>query len=343
MSATQTARAGTGGDGLRLNAPTGDLLVRLRGIDVAERVGAAAAAGPVAELVASGVRFAASADVMESRYYQAMQGLVACIRPAAGEAAVLHEGGVYLGSWLESTGTISAELLSRFMPRVAEATLMAFARHQRGDGLLPYKLTAEGPAFAQIQLVTPPARSVWNHYLANGRDRSFLEMMYAALARYDRWLAEWRDTRGTGGVEAFCAYDTGHDLSPRFWHIPDSPQGNDPKSYRRDCPLLPLVAPDLTAAVACQRSYLARMAEELGKDPEPWREKATASIAALFSDCYDEADGFFYDQDRYGRHVRVQSDVLLRVLACEVGDDDFFTAALERYLLNTRKFFAKYP
>src|SRR5690606_39341099 len=99
----------------------GDLLARLRGIDVAERIGAAVAAGPVAELVASGVRFAASADVMESRYYQAMQGLVACIRPAAGEAAVLHEGGVYLGSWLESTGTISAELLSRFMPRVAEA------------------------------------------------------------------------------------------------------------------------------------------------------------------------------------------------------------------------------
>ncbi|UXN72315.1 hypothetical protein N8D56_13130 [Devosia sp. A8/3-2] len=35
--------------------------------------------------------------------------------------------------------------------------------------------------------------------------------------------------------------------------------------------------------------------------------------------------------------------MLLRVLACEVGDDAFFTAALSRYLLNTRKFFAKYP
>jgi hypothetical protein len=35
--------------------------------------------------------------------------------------------------------------------------------------------------------------------------------------------------------------------------------------------------------------------------------------------------------------------VLLRVLACEIGDDDFFVEALSRYLLNTRKFFAKYP
>ena len=39
----------------------------------------------------------------------------------------------------------------------------------------------------------------------------------------------------------------------------------------------------------------------------------------------------------------MQSDVLLRVLACEVGDDAFFDRALDRYLLNTRKFFAKYP
>jgi hypothetical protein len=39
----------------------------------------------------------------------------------------------------------------------------------------------------------------------------------------------------------------------------------------------------------------------------------------------------------------VQSDVLLRVLACEAGDDAFFDQALRRYLLNTRKFFAKYP
>ena len=39
----------------------------------------------------------------------------------------------------------------------------------------------------------------------------------------------------------------------------------------------------------------------------------------------------------------MQSDVLLRVLACEIGDDAFFETALRRYLLNTRKFFAKYP
>jgi len=51
----------------------------------------------------------------------------------------------------------------------------------------------------------------------------------------------------------------------------------------------------------------------------------------------------FYDCDAIGNLVRVQSDVLLRVLACEIGDGVFFESALRRYLLNTRKFFARYP
>jgi hypothetical protein len=293
--------------------------------------------------VQSGVAFASSSAALETRYYDAVRELLTCIKPTSDARPILNEGGIYLGCWLESTGTINAELLSRFIPSAAEATFASFADFQRGDGLFPYKLTADGPAFSQIQLVTPLARCVWNHYCLNGRDHAFLAGMYAAMARYDDWLATWRDTRGTGAVEAFCAYDTGHDLSPRFWHVPDSPWRNDPKRCDPDSPILPFIAPDLTANVACQRRYLARIAEELGEDGASWRDKAARSTAALFEHCFDETDGFFYDRDRNGHHVRVQSDVLLRVLACEIGDDTLFEAALERYLLNTRKFFARYP
>jgi hypothetical protein len=318
-----------------------DLLTRLRAIDVADTVGGGDAS-VAAEWAQSGVGFVASSPQMEAQYWRAVRELFSCIKPTSDAAPILNEGGIYLGCWLESTGTINAELLSRFIPSVAGRTFASFAAHQRDDGLLPYKLTANGPVFAQIQTVTPLARSVWTHYRLNG-DRALLETMYAAMARNDAWLAEWRDTRGTGGVEAFCCYDTGHDLSPRFWHIPDSPLGNDPKAYNPDNPLLPLVAPDLTANVACQRLYLARIAEELGEDGTAWRARAHVSIEALFRHCFDAEDRLFYDLDRNGKHIRVQSDVLLRVLACEIGDDAFFAEALERYLLNTRKFFAKYP
>lgn len=319
------------------------LLDRLRATDIAGRVGAVDAPDILAEFAASGVRFVASAPQMETRYYDAVRELVSCIKPTTGTHPILNEGGIYLGCWLESTGTINAELLSRFIPSVAAATFAGFAEQQRDDGLFPYKLTASGPVFSQIQTVTPLARSVWTHYCLNGRDKVWLAQMYAAMARNDAWLATWRDTRGTGAVEAFCAFDTGHDLSARFWHVPDSPFNNDPKAFHPDNPLLPFIAPDLTANVACQRVYLGRMAEELGADSAAWQARAEASIAALFAQCFDGADGFFYDRDRHDRHVRVQSDVLLRVLACEIGDDDFFAAALERYLLNTAKFFAKYP
>lgn len=323
------------------------LLDALRGIKMSDVVSDTFARpeleAVVREFVASGVTFVTSHGNLQKRYYDAVSELFACIRPIAGLSPILQEGGVYFGCWLESTGTINAELLSRFIPSVSQATYAAFAQFQREDGLFPYKVTADGPGFAQIQLVTPLARCVWNHYALNGQDKDFLARMYHAMAAYDAWIARYRDTRGSGAVEAFCAFDTGHDLSARFWHIPDSPAGNDPSAYRADNPLLPLIAPDLTANIACQRFYLARIAETLGEDGAPWREKAEASLKALFEHCYDTEDDFFYDRDRNGRLVRVQSDVLLRVLACEVGDDAFFARALQRYLLNTRKFFAKYP
>jgi hypothetical protein len=316
------------------------LLTRLRDTDIASRLGST---HPVlAEWAASGVAFVAASERLERRYEQAIRELCDCIKPTEVTGEILHEGGVYHGCWLESTGTINTELMARFLPEIAARTYAAFATHQRDDGLIPYKITATGPAFAQIQLVTPLARCVWNHYRLNGRDRAFLSRLYAAMARYDGWLAQYRDTRGSGGVEAFCTYDTGHDLSARFWHVPDSPFGNDPTRCDPDSPVLPFIAPDLTATVICQRLYLARIAEELGEPAQPWRDKAEASLAALFEHCYDATDGFFYDRDRNGNLVRVQSDVLLRVLACEVGDDAFFAEALRRYLLNTSKFFAKY-
>lgn len=267
--------------------------------------------------------FAASSGTVENVYYSALHKLLDCIVPMDGGGLVLHEGGVYLGSWLESTGTISAERLSRFMPEVAEATFRLFADQQRQDGLMPYKVTPAGPAYRQIQMVTPLARSVWNHYLENGRDKDFLSTMYHAMSRFDHWLDTHRNTRGTGCVEAFCTFDTGHDLSPRFWHVPDTPHLEDAAQVNPDSPLLPFLAPDLTANVYCQRLYLSRMAEELGGSGEEWLARAAASSHSLFTYCYDDKDEFFYDLDRGDRFVRVQSDVLLRVLACEVGDGEF--------------------
>jgi hypothetical protein len=285
-----------------------------------------------------GVRFAALGGPLEARWNQAWTELDQCIRPLAGSAPVLNEGGVYHGAWIESTGTINAELLSRFDPAVTTATHLLFAQHQRDDGMIPYKVTDAGPAFSQIQIVTPLARSVWNHYQLV-TDRDYLTTMYAAMVRYDEWLARYRDTRGTGGVEVFCTFDTGHDLSPRFWGVPDRGYQADARQHDPAHPTLPWVAPDLTANVYCQRVYLALIANELGLE-HSWDDLAASSLAALYEQCFD--DGMFFDRLPDGSLNRIESDVLLRVLACEVGSDAFFGESLGAYLLNTRKFFAHY-
>lgn len=290
----------------------------------------------------AGIRFVALGGPLQARWEQAVEELEACIRPLSGSAPVLNEGGVYRGSWIESTGTINAELLSRFAPEVTTATHLLFAEHQRDDGMIPYKVTDAGPGFSQIQIVTPLARTVFNHYLLAGRDRDYLRTMYSAMVRFDGWLARYRDTRGTGAVEAFCTFDTGHDLSPRFWHVPDRCWHSDATRYDPASPILPFIAPDLTANVASQRAHLGLIAAELGDDPQPWVAAATASEAALWSQCFDETDGIFYDRDARGDLVRVPSDVLLRVLACDIGDGTFAAAALERYLMNTTKFLGHY-
>jgi hypothetical protein len=300
--------------------------------------------GPVLDgLAGGGVAFAAVGGPLEGRWRQAILELQRCVRvlDSGLESPVLVEGGVYPGTWIEGTASISAEVLTRFAPAVARSTQEQFARFQRDDGMIPYKVTDSGPGYTQIQLVTPFARTVWNHYLLTGRDAAFLRRMYDAMVRYDEWLAGYRDTRATGGVEAFGTFDTGHDLSPRFWFVPDRPLGDarfaDPLN-----PILPLVAPDLTANVAAQRAYLALIADELGLDGDPWRAKHAASVEALFAQCFDVGDGTFYDRDAQGDLRRVQSDVLLRVMECEIGDDEFFAAVLERYLMHTGKFLAHY-
>lgn len=243
------------------------MLDRLRRISIPDRVqpGKPEDRKLLQEWQATGVRFAASGGRLETAYYTALEKLLTCIVPMNGSDPILQEGGIYLGCWLESTGTINAELLSRLIPSVSETTYLAFADQQREDGLLPYKLTENGPSFRQIQLVTPLARCVWNHYELHGRDLSFLKTMYQAMSRYDDWIARYRNTRGTGCVEAFSTFDTGHDLSPRFWHVPDTPYRNDAAAFHPDSPVLPFLAPDLTANIYCQRMYLARMAEELGE------------------------------------------------------------------------------
>lgn len=293
-------------------------------------------------LESTGVSFSAQGGRVEDAFELALSELAQCIVPMYGAPSLLIEGGVYRGCWLESTASISTEVLSRFAPDVARATHELYAREVSPDGLLPFRISDSGPDYWHVQIVSPLARSVWRMYQMGVGDRTYLRTMYDAMAANDEWIAAHRDSRGTGGVEAFCTFDTGHDLSPRFWNIPHATPDRNPSEWNREIATLPLVAPDMTANIACQRSYLALIATELGLDSTLWEQRHEASVSALYDQCFDESDRFFYDRDSLDNLVRVQSDVLMRVLGCEIGDDEFFDSALRDYVLCSRKFLARY-
>ncbi|MBD7966999.1 hypothetical protein [Paenibacillus gallinarum] len=71
----------------------------------------------------------ASNENLEDTYYSALQKLLACIKLLGEGKLILQKGGNDLGSWLESTGTINGELLTRLIPAVSETTYLAHCHY----------------------------------------------------------------------------------------------------------------------------------------------------------------------------------------------------------------------
>ncbi len=260
---------------------------------------------------------------------------------------VLLEGGGYQGIWLECGPLegLSGALCGALDPQVALDCHRIFFQLQREDGQLPCLIRpATGISWAQIQMVVPIAATALETYQLTA-DAAFLEDAYAACARWDDWLARFRDTRGTGLCELFCEYDSGHDNSPRF--APGLPKECAERDARLcpDFPGLPYLAPDLSAAVYGGRIALGKIARILGRDAEAaaWDEKAEATRAALLAHCFDAETECFYDVDAAGQFVRVRGDALSRVLSEHAVDQTLFERIYARQIRAPEAFWTPYP
>ena len=257
---------------------------------------------------------------------------------------VLWEGAAYRGIWLEC-GPLEGLLYGTVNPEIALDCHRLFFALQKEDGQFPCLVRATtGVGWAQIQMVVPIAATAWETYELTG-SADFLQTAYTACARWDEWLARHRNTRGTGGCELFCEYDSGHDNSPRF--APGFPKECAERDARRlpDFPGLPYVAPDLTATVYGGRVALARMARLLNLDCDAvqWDDKAEGTRAALLTHCYDEETECFYDRDAGGQFVRVCGDALTRVLSEHAVDQTLFDRIFARHIHNPAAFWTPYP
>ncbi|WP_243455875.1 alpha-L-rhamnosidase [Sphingosinicella sp. BN140058] len=257
-------------------------------------------------------------------------------------APVLIEGSVYRGIWQEC-GPHEALLYRKFRSDVARNSHLTFFDLQRADGQLPANNKETETSFGQIQMVVPIAATAWELARATG-DSELLERAYRGCSAWDGWLRTYRNTRGTGLVEGFCTYDTGHDNSPRWAGLPNQCPNKD---ARRHHPIasLPRLCPDLSATVYGARVALAAMASALGRtaDADRWAESAAAIRRSILDTLYVPEDAAFYDLDAQGSFVRVRGDVLTRVCGEHVVDQALFDTLWARQLGNPKAFWTPYP
>ncbi|MBV9405368.1 MAG: alpha-L-rhamnosidase [Acidobacteriaceae bacterium] len=255
---------------------------------------------------------------------------------------VLFEGAEYGGVWLECA-PLEGLVYEPLSPPVACNNHDIFFNLQREDGYLPYAVKTDRIGSSQIQMAVPIAATAFELYRRN-RDAAFLERAYAAAKYWDAWLLRYRNTRGTGLCEAFCAYDTGQDGSPRFAGKPNRCREGDARLCP-NVPGLPYLAPDLSASVYGGRIALAAIAREMGREREAslWLEAAERVRRAILERLYDTQDCAFYDRDASDRFVRIRSVAILRVLGEHVPDQPLFEQIYRAQIKNEHAFWAPYP
>lgn len=306
-------------------------------------------------------KFPAGAGRWGETWAAALQVLAGNVKSVPGfDKPVLFEGAVYPGIWQECGPHESLVYagLREFVPQaagqssplaVARASHMAFFAFQREDGQLPASIKLTGGGFGQIQMVVPIAATAWE-VAQQLHDEEFLAAAYRSCSRWDAWLRRYRNTRGTGLVEGFCTYDTGHDNSPRWAGVPNRCPDADARKFPPGVGV-PRLCPDLSATVYGARVALAAMGKALGKTAEAmrWQEDAEAIRKLIIEKLYSPEDAAFYDLDTANKFVRVRGDAITRVLGEHVlklddrHDRAVFDAVWSRQLSNPKAFWTRFP
>jgi hypothetical protein len=293
---------------------------------------------PASALVLTGAQ-----ERWQKTYDSALAVLAGNVKQVPGyDRPVLVEGAVYPGVWLEC-GPHESYVYRHVRPDIARQNHLAFFTLQRPDGQLPASIKMKETGYGQIQMVVPIAATAWE--IAQETDDSeLLDKAYAACSRWEDWLAKYRNTRGTGLVEGFCTYDTGHDNSPRWKGIPNRCPGGDAKKYPH-LPGMPRICPDLSATSYGGRIALAKMANALGRRDEAaqWQQKADTMQRLILEKLYSPDDACFYDLDTNNQFIRIRGDLMTRVVGEHVVDSSIFAVMWKKQFGNPKAFWAPYP
>jgi len=270
------------------------------------------------------------------------------LRPWGGlEGNIFFISDTYPGVWLEHTfdGIAWADYCPE-QHEVSRNQVRLFLKWQKPDGQLPCYVWANKVGYGQTQECVSFGSLCLDAIRQNPQDADLLSDCYKACSAWDGWMCRNRMTLGTGLVEMFCGYDTGHDNSGRMIGLkyPGRICG-DAAVPPADDDALPILAPDMNAVFYGNRMALAQMAEmlDLPLEAAAWRAKAEEVKKKLFEYCYNEQDQFFYDVDRHGNQRKVKSISITNVFTEGVLDKELGDQIFERYLHNPGEFWTPYP
>ena len=291
----------------------------------------------------SALHFGGAPPRWQLTYDAALEVLAGNVRQVPGYGKpLLVEGAVYPGAWLEC-GPTEGYVYRHIRPDVARQNHLAFFALQRSDGQLPASIKMSETGYGQIQMAVPIAATAWELAEESG-DHELLDAAYISCSRWDDWLSRYRDTRGTGMVEGFCTYDTGHDNSPRWRGIPNRCPDADAKRFPH-LPGMPRICPDLSATVYGGRVALAAMATALGRSSEAdqWQAKAAHLRDLIQTRLYSPEDACFYDLDTDNQFIRIRGDLMTRVAGEHVVSPAVFATMWSKQFGNPDAFWAPFP
>lgn len=179
--------------------------------------------------------------------------------------------------------------LRHISARWARDALLAVLSRQRDDGFIPHRMAPDGSRSG----ITQPPILAWAAWRVHERspDRAFLNSCYPRLAALIEWHLAHSDRNRNHLYEWQDSDASGMDNSPRF------------ERGAHD-------AVDLSAYLANDMEYLARIAEALGNldAAAQWRAQREKVAQQINSLMWDPGAAFYYDLDAQGQRIPLKTE-----------------------------------
>ena len=271
---------------------------------------------------------------------------------------LLKISNTYPGLWMEHIyDSVFYATLNKDKLYLAENAILSFIERQTPEGQLPYIIKdaivpSEEVGYDQVQECVSFGSLALMVYRMNG-NKEFLKVVYPALIKWVGWLKKYRMTRGTGLIEMFCGFDTGHDNSARVLDLgsPRKITVGGEKMTASTPPESDGISPVIALDMSCNYYGNLRAIEQIslimGYPCEEFAHDAQNVKKKIFELLYDGEDGFFYDLDIKGNKRKILSCSVLHLFIEGVLDPNedkkIIDTLTKKYIFNEKHFMTPYP